>query len=1142
MTPEDFIKRWRPTEGSERANAQPFLIELCRLIGVDAPPTNHDGDYTFERDVRFNHADGSTSPGRIDLYRRGCFVLEAKQSKKRQQKDPNQLPLLPDTEQKRKGGVQRETKGWDTMMVQARRQAEDYAKALPKDHGWPPFLMIVDVGHVIELYADFSGQGKNYAQFPDRQSYRVALDDLADEKVRTRLKAIWTDPHSLDPARETAKVTSEIAEYLARLSKLLEARKNDPKKVAMFLMRVLFTMFAEDVGLIKKNGFLRVLQEYKGNAHNLHTALEQLWSQMDKGGFSPILKEDLLRFNGGLFKESGAVKIDEDELELLIIAAGRDWAHVEPAIFGTLLERALNPTERHKLGAHYTPRAYVERLVVPTIIEPLTEDWKNAQTLAQEHLKKGEGDKAREVVRAFHRQLTETRVLDPACGTGNFLYVSMELMKRLEGEVLETLTALGEDQYILELDRHTVDPHQFLGLELNPRAVAIAELVLWIGYLQWHYRTRGKTQPAQPVLKNFANIKQQDAVLAYDREEMLKDKDGKPLTRWDGVTKKLHPVTGEEVPDPEAQIPLYTYVNPRPAKWPEAEFIIGNPPFIGGKDIRQSLGDGYAEALWASRKHMPDSADFVMWWWDKAAELVGAGKVRRFGLITTNSITQVFSRRVIQHHLDAKKNAISLILAIPDHPWMKAADRAAVRIAMTVGERGKRDGELREVLSESQLNTDAPIVSLAGKSGRLSADLTAGADVAGSHLLLANEWIGLRGVCLVGEDFMIDDSTARELDRSGMKPLGKHLRKYINGRDLAAHPRNVYVLDFLGLKEDVVRTTYPAAYQWLYDRVRPFRQQNNRQSYRDLWWIFAEPRKEWREAVEGLARYIATPMTAKHRIFHFLSSDVLPDQGLVPIALSDGLYIGVLSSRPHVTWALAAGGWLGVGNDPRYNKSRCFDPFPFPAATEAQKAKVRALGEELDRFRKERLAAHPKALTMTGLYNVLEKLRKGEALTGKDKDIHQLGLVSTLKKIHDDLDAAVFDAYGWPATLSDEQILEKLVALNKERAAEEAKGKVRWLRPEFQIPRAKVAVKDTELDLGEAAEKAKKPKFPDDRALQVASLRAALAAAAAPQTPDALARGFAQGKKVSPRIADLLLTLSAIGQVREDKGRFFVAR
>lgn len=1024
-------------------------------------------------------------------------------------------------------------------MVQARRQAEDYAKALPKDHGWPPFLMIVDVGHVIELYADFSGQGKNYAQFPDRQSYRVSLDHLADEKIRARLKAIWTDPHALDPARETAKVTSEIAEYLARLSKLLEARKNPPGKVAMFLMRVLFTMFAEDVGLIKKNSFLGVLRDYKGAADKLHLALEQLWSQMDKGGFSPILKEDLLRFNGGLFKESSAVKIDEDELELLIIAAQRDWSQVEPAIFGTLLERALNPTERHKLGAHYTPRAYVERLVVPTIIEPLTDDWKNAQTLAQEHLKKGETDKAREVIRAFHQKLTETRVLDPACGTGNFLYVAMELMKRLEGEVLETLTALGEDQYILELDRHTVDPHQFLGLELNPRAVAIAELVLWIGYLQWHYRTRGKTQPAQPVLKNFANIKQQDAVLAYDREELLKDKDGKPLSRWDGVTKKLHPITGEEVPDPEAQIPLFKYVNPRPAKWPEADFIVGNPPFIGNKRMIVSLGEGYSEALRTAHKRIPQNVDFVMYWWAIAAQLLKKEQIRRFGFVTTNSIRMAFNRRLVDESLGGKPS-VSLVYAVPDHPWPDDQHSAAVRISMSVLERGQRFGLVQKLTDPTGVSIDGGVLG-SPIEGKVNSLLEVAPNLGEAKPLKSNLDLSYMGIIPVGLGFVLEAAEVASLGFD-TKALPGVIRQYLAGRDLAQAPRPRWIIDLLGLELDQAIREFPSLVQRALDTVKPLRDAADRKNHREKWWIFGEARPGMRRALASLRRYIGTTETSKHRWFIFLDSAILPDQKIRVIASDDSFVLGVLGATPHIVWSNAIGGRMGQGNDPVYNTSTCFDPFPFPSATEAQKAKIRALGEELDRFRKERLAAHPKALTMTGLYNVLEKLRKGEALNDKDKDIHQFGLVSTLKKIHDDLDAAVFDAYGWPATLSDEQILERLVALNKERVAEEARGQVRWLRPEFQIPRAKVAVKDKELDLGEAAEKAKKPKFPEDRALQVASLRAALSAAAAPQTPDALARGFAQGKKVSPRIADLLLTLSAIGQVREDKGRYFVAR
>ena len=579
----------------------------------------------------------------------------------------------------------------------------------------------------------------------------VYLEDLRDDAVRERLRQVWTDPQALNPARRTAEVTREIAELLAKLSQSLETRllralpaKQQPEKhsverhaiaekVALFLMRCLFTMFAEDVGLLDRDSFSNLLKEYKGKADKAHFVLESLWKNMNAGDFSPLLGTDVLKFNGGLFRDATALPITEDDLSWLTIAAERDWKDVEPAIFGTLLERALDPRDRHRLGAHYTPRAYVERLVVATIIEPLMEDWRNVQAAAAQLVGTGKKKKARDAVRTFHTQLCKTNVLDPACGTGNFLYVSMELMKRLEGEVLETLADLGEKQYLLELDRHTVDPHQFLGLEINPRAVPIAELVLWIGYLQWHFRTRGRTMPAQPVLKNFHNIVEQDAILRYDDQDVLRDETGRPITRWDGITYKLHPITGEEVPDDAARIELWRYLNPRPATWPTADFIVGNPPFIGGKDMRQEQGDGYAEACWKARSHIPGGADFVMHFWDKAAETVRAGKARRFGLITTNSITQKFSRRVIERHLSAKK-PLSLAMAIPDHPWMKSVDTSAVRIAMTVGVPSAVEGALRTVANESDLGTDAPKVELVERRGKIQPDLTHWIDLPG-HLV-----------------------------------------------------------------------------------------------------------------------------------------------------------------------------------------------------------------------------------------------------------------------------------------------------------------------------------------------------------------------------------------------------------------------
>lgn len=1155
---EAFIERWRDSGGAERANYQLFLTELAELLDVPKPApaqeSNRHNDYVFERSVAFKHPDGSQTTGFIDLYKRDCFVLEAKQSAKRVSRpDANQLALLPeDAAQVKSGTATRGTRRWDTALLAARRQAEDYAKALPKEHGWPPFLVVVDVGHCIELYADFVRQGKNYAQFPDRRSYRIMLDDLRDDAVRERLRLVWTDPMSLDPARKSAEVTRDIAERLAKVARTVEKRGHAPGKVAEFLMRCLFTMFAEDVELLPAGAFTKLLDGMKDTPDKFKFALEDLWKAMNTGGFAGVIQEVVKRFNGGLFAHPEAIALEPDEIHELWVAARRNWQEVEPAIFGTLLERALDTRERHKLGAHYTPRAYVERLVVPTIIEPLTADWKIAQAEAEQLMREGKPDEARKSVRAFHQQLCQTRVLDPACGTGNFLYVSMELMKRLEGEVLEYLADLGEEQYLLELSGHTVDPHQFLGLEINPRAVQIADLVIWIGFLKWQIRTGGQSAIEEPVLRAFRNIKEQDAVLAYDKRELVRDEQGKPVTRWDGVTFKKHPVTGEDVPDETARIELYTYSNPKPAEWPKADFIVGNPPFLGGKDIRADLGDGYAEAIWAARPHIPGGADFVMHFWDHAAELVRTGKARRFGLITTNSVTQTFSRRVIEHHMNAKE-PLSLAFAIPDHPWMKSADKAAVRIAMTVGVPGPAQGLLLTSIEETGLDTDQPNVRFLERSGIVWSNFEIGADLSSVRAMQANDGLSSRGVSLHGAGFIVTPEQAKSLGLGKIDGLDRHIRPYRNGRDLTSIPRGVLVSDFFGLSEQEVRARFPAAYQWILERVKPERdakvgRSKDMQEYADKWWLFGKPRSELRPALKGLSRYIATTETAKHRFFVFLDGAVLPDNMLVCMALDDAAQLSVLSSYIHVTWALAAGGRLGVGNDPRYNKTRCFDPFPFPDLTEKQKEHLRELGERLDAFRKERQAEHPD-LTMTGMYNVLERLRELEAnpdaepLTEKEKAIHEKGLVSVLKQIHDEIDAATFDAYGWPRDLSDEEILKRLVALNRERAEEEKRGLVRWLRPDYQIPRfGKGLAKQEQVEatLDAPAIAAKAPAWPSGLPDQIRAVRNVLAQAERPVAAEDLARAFKGGKKRKERVTELLESLSLLGQVREDAGRYFL--
>ncbi|MGY3437906.1 MULTISPECIES: class I SAM-dependent DNA methyltransferase [unclassified Marinovum] len=1156
MIVEDFIAKWSLSGGSERANFQSFANELCDVLGVPTPDpaTQHarSDAYCFERPVTFIHT-GSQSRGFIDLYNAGHFVMEAKQgTDAKPVTDDTQPDLLPDLPKAtRAGHGKRGTRRWDDTMLRARNQADGYARAVSRNDGWPPFLLVVDVGHVIEVYADFSGQGQGYTQYPDGRRYRITMDDLRDEKIRERLALIWTDPHALDPSKVAARVTREVADRLAALGRSFEGQGHEPETVARFLMRCLFTMFAEDVDLIPHGCFSDLLQKLRGHPEHAAPSLKSLWDTMNTGGFSAVLTTDLMRFNGGLFKDADALPLSNIQLSLLIDAAQCDWREVEPAIFGTLLERALDKKQRHKLGAHYTPRAYVERLVVPTIMEPLRADWRNVQAAALTLANQGREKEARDTVSAFHQQLCETRVLDPACGSGNFLYVALELMKRLEGEVTVLLSELGEEQTALALAGYTVDPHQFLGLELNPWAAAVAELVLWIGYLQWHFRTYGKASPSEPVLRDFHNIENRDAVLTYSGTSPRLDDAGAPVTRWDGTTTITHSVTGEQVPDPSARVPVLDYHDPKPATWPEAEFIVGNPPFIGASRMREALGDGYAEALWKAYPKMPQSADFVMFWWEKAALATRGWKpaaaktrakgTRRFGLITTNSLRQTFNRKVLAPHLGDPKKPLSLMFAIPDHPWVDAGDGAAVRIAMTVGMAGNHMGRLVTVTREDKGLTEAEgrPVDLSIEKGKIFSNLRIGADVAGAVALKANAGLAHMGVKLHGLGFLISPPEACELGLGSVQDLEKHIRPYLSGRDLVQTPRQIFAIDLFGLTEAEARARFPAVYQHVHDRVKPERDQNNRDTYKRNWWIFGEPRRELRPVLTGINRYLATTRTAKHRLFTFVETKAISESKLVVIGSEDAASMAILSSKTHEKWALANGSFLE--DRPNYNHTECFNKFSFPDLTDQQRTHLRALGEELDAHRKAQQAAHPK-LTLTQMYNVLEKLRAsdktGDRIEGKDREIYDQGLIGLLRDIHDRIDTAVAEAYGWPADLSDDDILHRLVDLNRARAAEEAQGIVRWLRPEYQNPEGHAAqakgAQDA-MDLG-PKDSAAKPPFPKTLPDQIAAVRETLADLGE-ATPEQVARSFKRGR--AQTVGPLLESLTLLGHARAvENGRF----
>ena len=1140
-TVDEFIERWKSSSGSERSNYQQFLAELCDQVGVDRPdPATADNDenaYVFDRPIEANQTDGTHSTKYIDLYKRGCFVCETKQGVEKEEREGLSEGLKLRLQKRRKGHGVRGTKAYDKTMAKARAQADGYIRLLSADEGRPPFTLVIDIGYCIELYSEFTCSGGVYTPFPDARSHRISLNDLRKQETRDLLKQIWTDPLDLDTSKKSAEVTREVANKLARLAKGMESQGHAPQLVAEFLMRCIFTMFSEDVGLLPEKSFSSLLSTLRKSLQTVPLHLRSLWQAMDKGTPYPaegfIHLDRLKRFNGGLFKDASALPLTEDQLELLIEASEDDWKNVEPAIFGTLLERALDPHERHKLGAHYTPRSYVERLIIPTVIEPLREDWQDITASVAKLNDDGKHDEAVSLVEGFHRKLSKIKVLDPACGSGNFLYVTLEHLKRLEGEVLDVYEQLGGNR-LLEMDHVTVTPKQMLGIEINPRAAVIADLVLWIGYLQWQIRTLGKPLENEPILEDVHNIDCRDAILAYDDEQMILGEDGRPKTRWEGRTTKPHPATGKEVPDETAQIPIYEYNNPRPAEWPQADYIVGNPPFIGPARMRDYLGDGYTETIRKTIKAVPESCDYVMYWWNHAANLLHDKKIKRFGFVTTNSLRQTFNCRVVQSHL-AHKKPISLKFVVPDHPWVNSTDAAAVRVAMTVGEQGDASGVLKTSLQEISLDEEGYTVVLSDSVGKVQADLTIGADLTSTQSLIANSSISSRGVQLIGSGFIVPTSELELLGFGRRTNTESIIRLYLNGKDLTQKSRNVRAIDLFGYHSQDVQEQFPEIYQWILERVKPERDHNNRKSYREKWWIHGEPRTELRKALAAIPRYIATVETSKHRFFVFLDKSILPDNMLVNIALGDPFHLGVLSSRIHVAWALATGGTLE--DRPRYNKTRCFETFPFPDCNDATIERIRKISERLDAFRKERQAEHSD-LTMTQMYNVLEVLRSGESLTAKEKSIHDKGLISVLKEIHDELDAAVANAYGWPQDLSNEEILFRLVGLNRERVAEEANGTIRWLRPEFQAPDQPSGVQD-ELIKDESATKvvpaSVKPKtklaWPKTLPEQVRSLRSTLVSLPAPADLESIAKQFKGARR--ERVAEILDTLITLGQATE---------
>jgi type II restriction/modification system DNA methylase subunit YeeA len=907
MTVTQFIEKWQKTTLSERASAQEHFIDLCRMLGhptpAEADPTGE--SYTFERHVQKT----TGGKGFADVWKRSHFAWEYKGKRKDLEQAYSQLLL--------------------------------YREDLDN----PPLLIVSDIDS-IEIHTNFTDTTKKV--------YTLTLAELAKPDKYELLKLAFTNPQGLNPKERRERITEDAAARIGSIAHRLRERGYESETVAHFMMQLVFALFAEDIRLIPNRLVTKILERYKDRPDTAQKYLAELFSAMATGG--DVLFEEVPYFNGGLFAGGDTLRLESDELVILLAAANLDWGEVEPAIFGTLFERSLDPQKRSQLGAHYTSREDILRIVEPVIMAPLREEWEAIRQEVETRLERGHSKKVLELVATFLNKLHQLKVLDPACGSGNFLYVAMQQLKDLEKEVVTLAQSIGAPGFML------IGPAQFYGLELSVFAHELASTVVWIGYLQWN-RANGVSNQEKPILKKLETIRLHDALMNDDGSEF---------------------------------------------DWPEADFIVGNPPFLGGKKVRRELGDEYVDRLFSTYdERVPREADLVTYWFEKARAHIETGKTKRAGLIATNSIRGGANRKV----LERIKTSGDIFMAWSDEPWV--LDGAAVRVSIIGIDKGSQSVKLLNGLEVATINPD----------------LTSSVNVSQAKSLVENTGKSFMGTTKVGP-FEIEGSVARTwltLSNPGGCNNADVVKPWINGLDVTRKPRDMWIVDF-GLMSEDEASAYVVPYEYLRENVKPIRMTNNRSVYREKWWLHAEPRPALRQALKDLNSYIVTPRVAKHRFFMRLPADYVPDSRLFVFALSNAEFgFGVLSSKIHEVWTLATCSWHGVGNDPTYNTSTCFETFPFPHPDPTQHTEIEKWAKYLDDIRRQILAADD-SLTMTKLYNEVEKLRET-----RDSSSYAYPLLIA----HEKLDAAVAAAYGWEWPLEDEMILQRLLELNLERAKAE---------------------------------------------------------------------------------------------------------
>ena len=946
MTPGEFIVKWRASELKERSASQEHFIDLCRLLGESTPAeADPVGDrYCFERGARKD----TGGDGWADVWKRHHFAWEYK--------------------------------GKHANLDAAFKQLRQYALALEN----PPLLIVSDMAR-FRIRTNWTNSVSRTHEFE--------LEELADAATRDKLKWAMSDPDRLKPGETRQELTERAASTFAKLAHSLRERGHDPQAVAHFVNRLVFCMFAEDVGLLDDNMFTRMLEHAWSRPDDFKDMARGLFGAMSTGG--RIGFENVEWFNGGLFDDDTALPLGKTDIEITLKAAALDWSEIDPSILGTLFERGLDPDKRSQLGAHYTDRAKIMRIIEPLIIRPWLAEWETAKAEIAASLERVKAAKSKAAGTRLRRQaermllkfvdrIRDFTVLDPACGSGNFLYLALHALKDLEHRVQLEAEVLG-----LERAFPSVGPVNVKGIEINVYAAELARVSVWIGEIQW-MRRNGFYESRAPILKPLDTIECRDAILMPDGTE------------------------------PE---------------WPKADVVIGNPPFLGGNRLIANLGEDYVSRIFGTYAgRVPATADLVCYWFEKAGKQIASGKAARAGLVATNSIRGGANRRTLQAATATRR----IFEAWSDEPWV--IDGAAVRVSLICFSRADDES--------------VPDARLDGESvEEIYSDLTARRDGSGVDLTKARRLADNAGVAFMGASkkgsLDVQGETARGWLRLPANPNGRPnadvLKPWVNGMDLTRRPSGKWIIDFGWRLSEADAALYEEPYRHARKHVHPMRKRNRRAAYRTYWWRLAEPRPGLWKALDGLPRYIATPTVAKHRLFVWCDSRVCPDQQLIVIARDDDTTFGILHSRFHETWSLRLG--TSLEDRPRYTPTTTFETFPFPEgltpdihatdyANDPHAAVIAGAAQRLvelrDRWlnpaewvewidepvpgypkrpvpRNDAAAKELKKRTLTNLYNARPQW---------------------LADAHTNIDTAVAAAYGWDAGISDDETLRELLNLN----------------------------------------------------------------------------------------------------------------